>query len=174
MKNIFYFFILIFLFGCSSIKQPNNDFNNQSNVTTSTSQTYIVGGLSENQKQEVVLFSLNLLEKKYKYGGKNPDFGIDCSGLITFVFKKSIGISLKGSAFDIASNYGNTVPINELSKLEPGDLIFFNTTGKKFSHVGLYIGNNKFIHASSAKSGVVINNIYDKYYFNRIEEIKRI
>ncbi len=168
MKKIIPIFFVFVLFGCSStskIIEPNFQY---SHLDTQ-------GTLTEQQKSDVILFSFSLMDTKYKWGSKKPDFGLDCSGLISYIFDKSINIKMYGAAKDIVKS-GKHIPLSfaKDKKLEQGDLLFFNTTGQPYSHVGIYIGDNRFLHASSKKGKVVISNIFDKYYFSKLERIKRI
>lgn len=94
----------------------------------------------------------------YKYGGTTTS-GFDCSGFTRFVFSK-LGISLKRSS---AEQYTQGTAVSK-SNLKVGDLVFFNTSGKGVSHVGIYLGNNQFI-SSTTSSGVRIDNINDPYYW---------
>ncbi len=152
--------------GCSSVPTSNIKY-------TQINNEKIQSTLSDSQKSELVLFSMNLLDTKYNWGGKRPDFGLDCSGLISYVFKNSVNIKLTGAARDIVK-HGQSVPLSHVNRnLEIGDLLFFNTTGKPYSHVGMYIGNNQFLHASSKRQKVIITPL-NKYYLTRLEEIKRI
>lgn len=147
-------------------KSPNSDIYNQS---------YATGTLTTEQQSELMIFSMSLMDTKYNWGGKKPDFGLDCSGLISHLFKKSLNINLRGAARDIVK-YGRSVPLSHAKnqKLEIGDLLFFNTTGKPYSHVGMYIGKNQFLHSSSGAGKVIVSSVFSKYYINRLEEIKRI
>ncbi|GGA53008.1 C40 family peptidase [Paenibacillus physcomitrellae] len=103
----------------------------------------------------------------YKTGGTTTK-GFDCSGFTRYVFAK-LGITLphqSGSQFKM----GKAV---EKSQLIPGDLVFFNTSGSGVSHVGVYVGDGKFAHASSSK-GVTISKLSESYYVNRYVGAKRI
>lgn len=169
MYKLLLIFLSLIISGCGTTYHKNN-------VTYQYNDNISVNGkLTEQEKNELVLFSMNLIDTKYNWGSKKPDFGLDCSGLVSYVFSKSVNIQIRGAAKDLVK-HGNSVPINFIhqQKLEPGDLLFFNTTGKSYSHVGIYIGNNQFLHASSAKGKVITSSIYSKYYVERLEEIKRI
>lgn len=104
---------------------------------------------------------------KYVSGGTSTN-GFDCSGFTMFVFDK-IGINLphqSGSQYEM----GSAVSRDEM---RPGDLVFFNTNGKGVSHVGIYVGDGDFAHASSSR-GVTISSLNDSYYVNRYVGAKRI
>ena len=99
---------------------------------------------------DVVLYALGLIGTGYRFGGKNPEAGLDCSGMVSFVFDQAAGLKVSGSAADIARN-GRPI---ERSDLRPGDLVFFNTRNAAYSHVGIYIGDERFVHAPSTNGRV--------------------
>ncbi len=117
-------------------------------------------------RTELALFAMGLVGAVYKPGGDNPSTGMDCSGFVKYVFGEVIGLKLPHSA--LAMSKIST----EISKLDlrPGDLVFFNTTKAAFSHVGIYLGENRFIHAASTKTGIVtisqLDNVYWAAHFN--------
>jgi cell wall-associated NlpC family hydrolase len=119
---------------------------------------------------EVVLFSLGLLETKYRFGGRNPDAGFDCSGMVIYVFERAAGMRLAGSAADIAKK-GRLVKAGEM---KPGDLVFFNTLRRSRSHVGIYLGDGRFIHAPSSKgeARVRTDSLTEGYFASRFEEAR--
>lgn len=120
------------------------------------------------QAQDVVMYALSLIDTGYRFGGKNPEAGLDCSGMVSYVFAQAIGLKLQGSAADIARR-GHAVP---LSQLRPGDLVFFNTLNKPHSHVGIYIGDDRFAHAPSSGGKVRLDSLKQGWYANRVEEAR--
>lgn len=112
---------------------------------------------------ELMLQSMSLIGTPYRFGGSNRNTGFDCSGMVQFVYREVLNVALPRTAHDMAAA-GKVISKNQL---QVGDLVFFNTNGKKFSHVGLYIGENRFIHAPSRKSSIKINYLSDKYYATR-------
>lgn len=112
------------------------------------------------KSNEIVSSAKSLIGIKYRYGGTTKA-GFDCSGFIGYVYKGK-GVSLPRTA---AGMYSKGTPVTK-AKLAVGDLVFFNTTGKGVSHVGMFIGNGQFIHASSSK-GVRIDKINDPYYWGK-------
>jgi len=114
---------------------------------------------------EVALYALGLLDTGYRFGGRNPEAGLDCSGMVSFIYGQAAGLKVKGSAADIARN---SRPI-EPESLRPGDLVFFNTRNRPFSHVGIYLGDTRFVHAPSSNGRVRIDRLNDRYYAQRFE-----
>lgn len=117
---------------------------------------------------DVVVFALGLVETDYHFGGKNPDAGLDCSGMVSYVFDKAAGIKLSGSAADIARK-GHVIAASEL---RPGDLVFFNTANRPHSHVGIYIGDQRFVHAPSRNGKVRTDSLRTGWFAARFEEAR--
>jgi cell wall-associated NlpC family hydrolase len=115
---------------------------------------------------DVVLFALGLIETGYRFGGKNPEAGLDCSGMVSYVFQKSADMRLEGSAADLARQ-GKSVP---KAQLRPGDLVFFNTLNKPYSHVGIYIGDDRFVHAPNSRGKVRTESLRNSWFAARFEE----
>ena len=124
---------------------------------------------SLNSVDELNKISAKYIGVRYSYGGTTSK-GFDCSGYVRQVFKELGITSLDRTS---AGMYGQGTAVKK-SELQPGDLVFFNTSGKRVSHVGIYIGSGKFIHASTSK-GVIKTSINDKYYWgNKYVGAKRI
>ena len=121
-------------------------------------------GVSQSKVSCVALYTVSAewLGTKYKYGGMSSD-GVDCSGLTNIIVKKVYGKGLSRSSADI---YANNVTKISKSSIKEGDLVFFRTDGKKSkipNHVGVYLNNDKFIHASTSK-GVIVSDMTQQYY----------
>ncbi|NYT59726.1 C40 family peptidase [Alcaligenaceae bacterium] len=114
--------------------------------------------------------ALGVLGIKYRYGGETPDTGFDCSGLVTYAAEKSLGLKLPRRSVELA-RLGTSVKRNELRK---GDLVFFNTRGSRFSHVGIYLGNRKFVHAPRTGSVVRIESMDIGYWQKRYNGARRL
>jgi len=119
---------------------------------------------------EVVLRALSLLGVNYRFGGNTPDTGLDCSGLVRFVFHETLGMPLPRRSEEI-SRVGSVIPARDL---QPGDLVFFNTLRRAFSHVGIYIGNNQFVHAPATGKSVRIENLGADYWTRRFNGARRL
>lgn len=123
------------------------------------------------QRPNSLLYALSLIGTPYKMGGSTPDKGLDCSGFVRHVYKNTAGVSLPHNAKQMSQN-GETVKKDEL---KPGDLVFFNTLKRPFSHVGIYKGNGQFIHASSRKQkAVTVSNMNDSYWAKRFNGARRM
>lgn len=114
--------------------------------------------------------ALNLLGVKYTFGGEDPSSGFDCSGLVGYVAEQSLGLKLPRSSAELAS-MGSSVARDELKQ---GDLVFFNTRGARFSHVGIYIGDNKFVHAPRTGAVVRIEDMRIGYWQQRFNGARRL
>ena len=111
--------------------------------------------------QEIADYALQFVGYPYVYGGNSPS-GFDCSGFTSYVYRQ-FGYSLNRSA---ASQLSNGTPVS-MSELQPGDLVLFKKSGtgsKAASHVGIYIGNNQFVHASTSTVGVIVSSLSEAYY----------
>lgn len=116
-------------------------------------------------RQEIVLYALSLLDVNYQFGGANPEAGLDCSGLVYFIYKNALGVTLPHNAAEMARL---ARPVDR-QKLQAGDLVFFNTLGKPYSHVGVYIGDNKFVHAPSSRGHIKVESLNSPWFAARFE-----
>jgi len=128
-------------------------------------QAWGAAATSSDTGNEVALFALGLVDTGYRFGGKNPEAGLDCSGMVAYVFGKAAGLKVSGSAADIA-RLGRPV---DPAGLKPGDLIFFNTLDRPFSHVGIYIGDDRFVHAPSSRGRVRTDHLNSGWFAGRID-----
>jgi len=120
------------------------------------------------QARDVVIFALGLVDTDYRFGGRNPDAGFDCSGMVSYVYGQAAGLRLAGSAADMAQR---GQPVGDIG-LRPGDLLFFNTLNRPRSHVGIYIGNGRFIHAPNSNGKVRTESITRGWFATRFEEAR--
>ena len=119
---------------------------------------------------EVLMNALSLSGTRYQYGGNSPDTGFDCSGFVRYVFKQATSLSLPRSALAM-SQLGKSVRKNDL---QPGDLVFFDTLKSAFSHVGIYVGNNRFIHSPRSGGVVRVESMEAAYWSKRFNGAKRM
>ena len=112
---------------------------------------------------EVALYAMAMIDIGYRFGGKHPEAGLDCSGMVSYIFGQAADVRVQGSAADIARQ-GQEI---ERNQLRAGDLVFFNTLNRPFSHVGIYIGERRFVHAPSTNGKVRIDSLDNRYYAQR-------
>ena len=128
----------------------------------------------ESQPQQIratpaVKYALSLKGTPYNYGSDIPEQGFDCSGFVKHVYEKQ-GIYLPRKAYDMAFS----LPAIAKDKVQTGDLVFFDVNGKPYSHVGIYISNDQFIHAPSEKTGkVLVSTLKNDYWEKRYRGVRR-
>ena len=120
---------------------------------------------------DLVLSAMNFLGVPYRRGGNSADDGFDCSGFTRYIFEMSLGLVLPRRVDDQASATGLLRIGRE--ELRPGDLVFFNTLKRTFSHVGIYIGDGKFIHAPRSGMEVRIEDMRQAYWDRRFTGARR-
>lgn len=119
---------------------------------------------------ELALQALALIGIRYQWGGNDPEHGLDCSGLVSHVFHQVAGIVLPRDSRAL-SKVGAAVEPHEL---KPGDLVFFNTRRRPFSHVGIYVGGDRFVHAPRRGRAVEISELRDGYWKKRFNGARRL
>jgi cell wall-associated NlpC family hydrolase len=144
--------------------------NAQSETPAESSTTFSALKDLRDRTSDLTINAMSLLGIKYKRGGDSPENGLDCSGFVRFVFKNSNETELPRTAKEI-SNKGDKIATKDI---KPGDLVFFNTLKKSFSHVGIYLGDSKFIHAPSAGGKVRIESMNVAYWKKRFNGARRI
>lgn len=157
---------------------PNNAANSQTTPASQTPQTSsqseggarsFLSGMA-GKAGDVVVGALNMIGVRYRWGGNSPDSGLDCSGFVRYVFQDTLGLALPRRAEEM-SRVGEKV---RMSELKPGDLVFFNTMRRTFSHVGIYIGDNKFVHSPSTGSTIRVDDLDDGYWEKRFTGARRV
>lgn len=154
VRKYMYLMILVGSVGCSSVPQrPPID----------------TGPMSE-QRAEALLQTLLALGVDYRWGGGSPESGFDCSGLVAHVFREAYGIELPHNT-RAQSEFGVRV---SLAELRAGDLVFYNTLDRPFSHVGIYLGDGRFVHAPKTGAQVRVEPIDGAYWMRRFDGARRI
>jgi len=118
----------------------------------------------------VALQALAHLGTPYRAGGLSPQTGFDCSGLVAYVYREGAGLALPRNTVDL-SQLGEPV---ERTALRPGDLVFYNTQRREYSHVGIYLGEDRFIHAPSSGGEVRVENLRADYWARRYNGARRV
>jgi cell wall-associated NlpC family hydrolase len=129
-----------------------------------------VGGKVEAKASELVVNAMTFLGVPYKRGGTSLDTGFDCSGFVRAMYEQTAGLVLPRKASEQAA----TTKKIARSDLQPGDLVFFNTMRRAFSHVGIYIGDGQFIHAPKPGAEVRVESLSLAYWARRFDGARRI
>ncbi|TAH49686.1 MAG: peptidoglycan endopeptidase [Betaproteobacteria bacterium] len=146
--------------GCSTVTPPRG----AAAGVESAGRSYFILD-SDAQTQEIVLYALGLLDTGYRFGGRNPEAGLDCSGMVAYIVEQVSGRRLPHNAAQIAER---TRPI-AAGELQPGDLVFFNTMQRSYSHMGIYIGDGRFVHAPSSRGSVRVERLDSRYFKPRFD-----
>jgi cell wall-associated NlpC family hydrolase len=125
---------------------------------------------SSDQMNDLVMFAVSLADTPYRYGGSSADRGFDCSGFVGYVYRHELHISLPRTSREI-SRVGTPVGKGEL---HAGDLVFFNTQHASFSHVGIYVGDGKFVHSPRSGESVRTERLTMPYWQSRYDGARRI
>lgn len=140
--------------------------------------SYGLGGKAQNRlfdeqtlmMSDVVLTAMGYLGKPYSYGKSSMEGGFDCSGFVLSLYERSVGLRLPRRAVEQAHA---TTKISK-SELKPGDLVFFNTMRRQYSHVGIYIGEGRFIHSPRAGSRIRVESMEKAYWQSRFNGARRV
>lgn len=122
--------------------------------------------------EELLFRAMSLIGTRYRAGGSSPETGFDCSGFVSYLFREVMGLKLPRSADEIWRN-GVGAEVAQAS-LEAGDLVFYNTMRRPFSHVGVYVADGRFVHAPASGGVVRTENMGDRYWARRWNGARRI
>lgn len=136
-----------------------------SSATLSSATSVVV-----DKTESLINNAMQLIGVRYRWGGNTPQSGLDCSGFVRYVFNDTFGFLLPRKSAQM-SKVGLEIGKEEL---RPGDLVFFNTMRHAFSHVGIYVGNNKFIHAPSKGKSIRVDDMTKVYWEKRYNGARRL
>ncbi len=139
-----------------------------SNTSSSSSGSRASSG-SQDEAGDLIMNAMSLIGLSYRFGGNSPTQGLDCSGFMQYIFKRSMGITLPRTSAEMAT-VGQQV---DRAKLKPGDMVFFGAGGR-VSHVGMYIGNDRFIHAPRTGRNIEISSMTTPYWTGRYITARRV
>jgi cell wall-associated NlpC family hydrolase len=162
--------LVILLSACCASSVAQTLQNQGEQAAPPAVRTGNVATLAIEGAKDLADYALEFIGVKYRFGGATPQQGFDCSGLIQYVFQQVTGVSLPRTSREL-SRVGEKV---ELQALAPGDLVFFNTRRFAFSHVGIYLGADKFIHAPRRGQHVQIAKIENSYWQKRFNGARRL
>ncbi|KVE26414.1 hydrolase Nlp/P60 [Burkholderia singularis] len=121
-------------------------------------------------REEISIQAMSLVGVPYRWGGNTPESGFDCSGLVRYVVDRAANVSLPRTTADMSA-VGDSI---EPDGIAPGDLIFFNTSGRPHSHVGIYVGKLRFVNAPSTGGTVRLDYLTNPYWAKRFDGIRRV
>ena len=129
------------------------------------------GSVYAERANDVLFSAIGLVGTPYRYGGNTPSGGFDCSGLVDYVFRTAAGIDLPRTTRQMGTL---GAPRVALDRLAPGDLVFFNTEGGGVSHVGIYVGKGRFVHAPNTGGTVRLDPLDNPYWARHFLYGKRV
>jgi cell wall-associated NlpC family hydrolase len=156
--------------GTTTVVTPRGSHQAVYSESTAPSATAKVFYDAVDQAGNLVISALSYMGINYKYGGNEPDAGFDCSGFVRYVYNNTLGLILPRTSAEM-SKKGDTVRKDDL---KPGDLVFFNTLKRAFSHVGIYVGEGKFVHAPSSGGVVRVESMEIPYWQQRFNGARRL
>jgi cell wall-associated NlpC family hydrolase len=177
MRQKFLFILILSLSGCSG-EPPRPELRSAAvsatpaaaAPATATSQEAATTAPRDDPRDELVQQALAALGVSYRRGGESPAVGFDCSGLVVHVYKEALGLSLPHNAL-AQSRVGRRI---DAADLQPGDLVFYNTRHRRHSHVGLYLGDGRFIHAPKPGARVRVERMNVQYWSRRFDGARRV
>lgn len=125
----------------------------------------------ESGMRDVLQRALGLLGTPYRWGGSSPDSGFDCSGLVGYVFRNALGIELPRVSREMAKA---GEPVADRASMTAGDLVFFSRTGREVDHVGIYVGEGRFVHAPRTGRDVTVSNLDTGYWSEKFLQARRV
>ena len=127
-------------------------------------------GKQDAMLNDLAFYAMSLDGTPYQWGGESPDSGFDCSGFVRHVFQHSVSLDLPRTSREL-SRTGVWVP---QAQLHPGDLVFFNTTSRAYSHVGIYVGEGRFVHAPRVGKNIRVDSVHNDYWRARYNGARRL
>jgi cell wall-associated NlpC family hydrolase len=158
-------FVIACIAGCAS--PPRIDLAPQR--ATSKPHEHVLGDTAT-RFRELALHALSHIGVPYRYGGSSPDTGFDCSGFVQYVYRQGAGLALPRNTEALSALGAPVAPAD----LEAGDLVFFDTLRKPYSHVGIYLGSDRFIHAPATGGYVELVDMRSRYWRTRFSGARRI
>ena len=170
----FYVLLASLLLAVTAYAAPQQDRNDE--LDRSPNDKGLFGQLDQvrqtvtDRTSELVVSAVGFLGVPYRRGGNNADTGFDCSGFVRAMYEQTVGLVLPRRAEEQAAA---TEPVARATS-KPGDLVFFNTMRRAFSHVGIYIGDGKFIHAPRTGAEVRVEDMTGSYWQRRFNGARRV
>ncbi|MES1982807.1 MAG: C40 family peptidase [Pseudomonadota bacterium] len=129
-----------------------------------------VGASQNDVMNDLAIYAMSLSDTPYQYGGNTSADGFDCSGFVRYVFSNALSLQLPRTSHEMSRIGAHLEP----DQLRPGDLVFYNTRKQRYSHVGIYVGDDRFVHASSSGKSIALVNMQDTYWRTRYNGARRV
>ncbi len=155
-----------FLWACSSV--PPKRVHSGADARSTVSR---IAGKPHGNSNDVAMRALGLVGTPYRSAGSDPGIGFDCSGLVVFVFRDAAGVALPRGTVD---QFALKAPAPSPKKMRTGDLVFFATGKSGVSHVGIYVGEGRFVHAPNHGGRVRLDRLDDPYWNTRYRGARRV
>ncbi len=175
MKKYLFIFLAFLLTACGTNMQRGSLSDREYAERYSDSDDFYESLMTElaytEDQKNLIAFGKGLLGSPYIYGEEDPGTGFDCSGFTQYVYANSLDKRLPRTSREMRLV---GTPVYNKNDLEAGDLVFFNLQGRNSSHVGIYIGNGRFFHASPSIGSIVIGNMKHDYFSKRFSGARRV
>ncbi len=162
--------LMLLLSACATTQTPRTSYESSQTHSLEDADNIEARDLSQ-VSNEVIIRAISLVGTPYRYGGTQPDTGFDCSGLIGFVFNEAAGLRLPRTTRELIDIEAKAIDHNDL---QAGDLIYFNSRGGRVSHIGIYVGEGRFVHAPSTGGVVRIDKLNTPYWTKFYVGAKRL
>jgi cell wall-associated NlpC family hydrolase len=159
-------FLVIAASGCAT--GPRVPIGDDPPATAATAPAVVRSTAIE--ASDAAIMAVSLVGTPYAAGGGSPENGFDCSGLVAYVFARAAQARLPRNTFELATVGAAVAP----GELQAGDLVFYNTQRRPFSHVGIYLGQSRFVHAPSTGGAVRIEDMGGRYWSQRFDGARRL
>jgi len=162
--------LMMLLSACATTQKPRTDYQSSQTHRLEDADSTEMRDLRQ-VSNEVIIRAISLVGTPYRYGGTQPETGFDCSGLIGFVFNEAAGLRLPRTTRELIDIEAKAIDHNDL---QAGDLIYFNSRGGRVSHIGIYVGEGRFVHAPSSGGVVRIDKLNTPYWTKFYVGAKRV
>ena len=162
--------LMCFLSACATTQSPHKAYETSQTHRLEDSDSTEIRDLSQ-VSNEVIFRAISLVGTPYRYGGTRPETGLDCSGLINFVFLEAASLKLPRTTRELIDIDAKAVDRDDL---QAGDLVYFNSRGGRVSHIGIYVGEGRFVHAPSTGGVVRIDKLNTPYWTKFYVGAKRV
>lgn len=170
VKTIAVVVFLAFLAGCSSVSKPGS-VASASSARSPSNHAPLIRTLPP-VNQDVVFHAISLVGTPYRYGGSTPETGFDCSGLINYVYRQAVGLSLPRTTAGLNALSAKNPAVGAL---QPGDLVLFAMNGgNRVNHAGIYVGDGRFLHAPSSGGKVRVDSLQTRFWQRTYTGARRV